>query len=66
MLRALTWLEKLRIFLQISNKFASMFYVTDNSFGQIDPFYPKILISSVKNNARIACVQLIELTFPHK
>ena len=43
-----------------------MFYITDNSFGQIDPFYPKILISSVKNNAQIARVQLIELTFPHK
>ena len=35
------------------------------SFGQVDPFYRKTLIGSVKNHVQIACAQLIQLTSPY-
>ena len=65
-LRALTYLEKLRIFLRISYELHSdVFRYRYISFGEIDPFYRKTLTSSAKNNVQIVCVQLIELTFSY-
>ena len=42
-----------------------MFYITDNSHLE-DPVYCQTLISSAKNNVRIACAQLIKLNGTHR
>ena len=65
-LGALNWLEKLRIYLQISNELHNnILRYRQFSVEQIDPFYFKTLISSSKNNVDIACAQLIELAFSY-
>ena len=65
-LGALTWLEKLIIYLQISNELHNdILRYRQRSFGYIDPFYCKTVISSAKNNVQIACAQLMKLIFPY-
>ena len=60
---SLTWLEKLGIYLQISNELHNdISRYRQYSFGQIDPYYCETLMISTKNNVQIAYAQLIELT----
>ena len=63
-LRALTSLEKFRICLQISNEFhRDVIRYKYYSWGFVDPFYCRTLISSVKNHIQIAFAELINFCF---
>ena len=60
----ITCLKKLRIYLQIANELHNdVLRYRKFSFGQVDPFYCKILTSSAKSNVQMTCAHLIELTF---
>ena len=67
LLRALTWLVKLRIYLQISNNLhKDRLCYRKFLFGQVDPFHRKTLISSAKSQVQISFAQLIQRTSLYK